>query len=1310
MKMKMKKKIIMIDSMIEKSYPFKEMIIMYIGILALSLLAIAMVLYTLVYIQSIGSDVRYAVEIIHLQPSLVVPVVISFIPQDWLNSKDITFFPRLAREYLSHEEVQKSFKMHGLASALLLNNLLFKISDTKNADELSYEVLEKHVKKILCELYNYKQFGYVNKEIMESNLIFNLFRSFFIKEKSVFSKHDSIRSLFELEHYHNLILLLLVFEIEKYLFYSSQKLKSLIKDRKIDEIKNTAELQSNARLLKNKILSNITAPIRSSLSANRVSLLKRIYTGFDTEYCSVDEVKNELLCATSSTYSCVFIRVKALKFDFTVSNHQNSNSKPLVSSMIESLIYLLRYLNNKQDEKIFLLINQLNSNKQLQSFTNPDFCLFKLREEVNFADFITSYQDLIGKPENYSMKNLVEQSITNTAIALDNKTAFLTSLIQECGFDLRDCRIPIKKEIYLIAHFTIADVSSWSDFESIKYNFSILRKSLISMDRSVKLHGWKVILRDTSLLTPGMLSLGALGDLYSNIGLSKISLPDHAIKQMKVFMKEDFQKFKEYAIRDAVLCLWHALVVEQSHFDFASKLSIPLTLSVLASSYLTKELVEQASPAIESEFVKESFNKSSKACYHNPVLNALYSMKSLAKVNTPAGIELSGKLHEYVDYYLGSYHGGRNESYVYGVVKGSFYDYDLPGAYSTAMSLIDYADWSKQETLGRMSDTEFMKKYGDKLIRSYTALKVEFEFPVSVLYPNLPVRLDRSAIIFPRKGLSFCTGLEILLAIRLGCEFTVLGGSFIPFLSKIEAQACRATEVLEKSDSDEIETKDVVSPELSEKIDMLRHTSEDIQSSLTDKSSLVYKINIINAIKSRYFMHRFEGSNELDLKWLEQQLSEHPLHEISESIQGIEVPKNSISDESFYSKNIFSYSVGLNNPGEESKFDVRKFVFDNSELFTEYKGTKFFKVVKILTIMRSKYPKKTYLNLLYKFIANAGIGQMARGLSQKPIYNAQINSTQTLKAGELTSPLYAGWITSFIRCTVSELMNFVADKGGDVISCTTDGFITNLQGLEKLNGYEVGVFSKVYSLARLRLSGKNELLELKHIENTGLISWSTRGQLGLEGKIRAMTGYQVTIQSQELVEKVLDVMHGDKTLPFVQFSLRSAKDIYQKGGNVTAKLQEKVLNMKHDNRRNVTELSELNEGFFAISLPHESIISCKKFRLISSLGSKRFNVFYPSGSSKSTDNKNYLSLTKRMLVRALLNHPSLFGFDNTLTRSEIVEFLAKYKIVCRKDFVTKQKSLVFVKNSLPSTTAVLKVLECIQQDHPAFDKTIFIRK
>jgi len=71
-------------------------------------------------------------------------------------------------------------------------------------------------------------------------------------------------------------------------------------------------------------------------------------------------------------------------------------------------------------------------------------------------------------------------------------------------------------------------------------------------------------------------------------------------------------------------------------------------------------------------------------------------------------------------------------------------------------------------------------------------------------------------------------------------------------------------------------------------------------------------------------------------------------------------------------------------------------------------GTEFYGVVHELLVERLKYPKGSYMNLLYKFIANAGIGQMARGLNQKSRYDSQTNSTRIQPAGALVSPLYAG--------------------------------------------------------------------------------------------------------------------------------------------------------------------------------------------------------------------------------------------------------------------------------------------------------------
>jgi len=220
-------------------------------------------------------------------------------------------------------------------------------------------------------------------------------------------------------------------------------------------------------------------------------------------------------------------------------------------------------------------------------------------------------------------------------------------------------------------------------------------------------------------------------------------------------------------------------------------------------------------------------------------------------------------------------------------------------------------------------------------------------------------------------------------------------------------------------------------------------------------------------------------------------------------------------------------------------------------------GNLFFKTTRKLVEERLKYPKGSYMNQLYKFIANSGIGQMARGLNQKKVFDTETCKTKVIPPGELISPLYAGWITSYIRCTLSEILNN-QNPDKKIFSCTTDGFISNEEGLEQRIPLESELFAYSYYKARESLTGTGELLERKHFDVKGLISWRTRGQLGLSGGIKAMTGYQQSESMEELIPKIISYFNSpSKSLPFIQTSLRSAKDIYLGGGHTTLKLNER---------------------------------------------------------------------------------------------------------------------------------------------------------
>ena len=94
-----------------------------------------------------------------------------------------------------------------------------------------------------------------------------------------------------------------------------------------------------------------------------------------------------------------------------------------------------------------------------------------------------------------------------------------------------------------------------------------------------------------------------------------------------------------------------------------------------------------------------------------------------------------------------------------------------------------------------------------------------------------------------------------------------------------------------------------------------------------------------------------------------------------------------------------------------------------------------------------------------------------------------------------------------------------------VASVTTDGFITDIENLEYkiLNNplcQKTNTLIKYFKELRGKLSGKSKALELKN-ETEGLVSWATRGQLGLTSEIRATTGFQNRDYTQSQLVEIL---------------------------------------------------------------------------------------------------------------------------------------------------------------------------------------------
>ena len=338
--------------------------------------------------------------------------------------------------------------------------------------------------------------------------------------------------------------------------------------------------------------------------------------------------------------------------------------------------------------------------------------------------------------------------------------------------------VVMPSDIYLVAHFTRADVPGFSDFkdstgrealnlENIRNVFMNVKRD-ISFDLKVGAGGGSVPLRvkirDTIALAPGgAKSLAALGEI---LGFNKLKLSEdpveelHVKKNMAEFMESNWRLFRDYAIRDAEVCALYTVKMMRLYQEKTGKFRLPVTLTSIGVDLIQdhwKSRGYDPLAVVGKERVKEKYW--SRKHKQNRIVRKTVSVK---------------KLFWSEDFFTECYHGGRNEQFWFGPApEGIWYDYDLTSAYPSAMALIGMPDWS---SIREIRDTNELLYELSPLDFAYA--NVDFEFPENVRYPVLPVRTE-SGLLFPRKGNSTTHISEIALARNLGCKIELVEGKRI---------------------------------------------------------------------------------------------------------------------------------------------------------------------------------------------------------------------------------------------------------------------------------------------------------------------------------------------------------------------------------------------------------------------------------------------------------------------------------------------------------------------------------------------------
>jgi hypothetical protein len=339
-------------------------------------------------------------------------------------------------------------------------------------------------------------------------------------------------------------------------------------------------------------------------------------------------------------------------------------------------------------------------------------------------------------------------------------------------------RVVLPSTIYLVAHFTRADVPGFSDFKDEATRSALqldnIRNLFMNVANDIRLDlgdptsgnrfPISVKIRDTMTLAPaGAKSLAAIGDIldFEKIELGTTPQEELSIKQnMKSFMKRDWDAFYEYAIRDAEICTQYTRKMIRLYQERTGKFRMPVTLTSIGVDLIRQFWKDQGVNPLEivgKEEIKEK-----------------YWSKRFGRYQTKKKIVYLKKIHWSLDFFTECYHGGRNEQFWFGPALDSvWYDYDLSSAYPSAMALIGRPDWDKCRPI---RDTDELLGFRSAEL---AFANVDFEFPDYVAYPVLPVRTE-NGLIFPRKGNSTTHISEILLAHRLGAKISLVEGRFIP--------------------------------------------------------------------------------------------------------------------------------------------------------------------------------------------------------------------------------------------------------------------------------------------------------------------------------------------------------------------------------------------------------------------------------------------------------------------------------------------------------------------------------------------------
>lgn len=228
--------------------------------------------------------------------------------------------------------------------------------------------------------------------------------------------------------------------------------------------------------------------------------------------------------------------------------------------------------------------------------------------------------------------------------------------------------------------------------------------------------------------------------------------------------------------------------------------------------------------------------------------------------------------------------------------------------------------------------------------------------------------------------------------------------------------------------------------------------------------------------------------------------------------------------------------------------------------------------------------------------------------------------------------------------------------------------------------------------------------------------------MGIDSKIVAATGFQrLGFTRSELVTLFKKTLgDNEKFFEFTRNSLRSAKDIFNKGGHVMMTGKDQIFRMFYDNRRKIIEPEGLDffnydrSNVLLDSKPLSNINECRTRRFLA-----KFPIIAPFNKNNTnrakTSYRTSIEIGVRNFVKAYYSLNEKFGLEGNEFRhaKDLITFISGHKstkgIKISPSSISNLKHRKLIWKPVPPTNDNIMFVHYIKRSFPNFREDLFLK-